>query len=79
MELLKFKTNIKCGGCISTVTPFLDSEKSIQEWQVDTGSADKILTISGHEVDPQKVKNIVQQAGFKADLVQVTAINGGDL
>ena len=36
MEILKFKTNIKCGGCVETVTPFLNEEQSIRNWQVDT-------------------------------------------
>lgn len=79
MEILKFKTNIKCGGCIATVTPFLDKEESIQNWQVDTSSADKVLTISGHDVNPQKVKNVVEKAGFKAEVIQVAGIGGKDL
>ena len=79
MEILKFKTNIKCGGCVATVTPFLDKEESIQNWQVDTASADKILTVSGKDVNPQKVKNLVEKAGFKAEMMQVTGTSGSDL
>ena len=79
MEILKFKTNLKCGGCVETVTPFLNGEESIGNWQVDTDSPDKVLTVSGREVDPQRVKNLVQQAGFKADLLQVAGASGGDL
>ena len=79
MEILKFKTNIKCGGCIATVTPFLNKEESIQNWQVDTSSADKVLTVSGHDVDPQKVKTLVEKAGFKAEVVQVLGTSGSDL
>ena len=79
MEVLKFKTNIKCGGCVATVTPFLNKEESIQNWQVDTSSADKVLTVSGHDVDPQNIKNIVEQAGFKAHLMQVLGVSGNDV
>lgn len=79
MEILKFKTNIKCGGCVATVTPFLNKEGSIQNWQVDTASADKILTISGNNVNPQKVKNVLEKAGFKAEVIHVTGTGGSDL
>ena len=65
MPKLKFKTNINCGGCISTVTPFLESENSIQNWQVDTSTADKILTVEGDAVQKETVIKTVEKAGFK--------------
>lgn len=79
MEILKFKTNIKCGGCVATVTPFLDQDEQITNWQVDTNSPDKILSLSGENVDPQHVINLIEQAGFKAELLRVVGIAGGDL
>ena len=79
MEILKFKTNINCGSCVATVTPFLNKEESIQNWQVNTSSADKVLTVSGHEINPQNIKNIVEQAGFKAHFLQVLGVSGNDL
>lgn len=65
MPKLKFKTNINCGGCISTVTPFLESENSIQNWQVDTSTADKILTVEGDAIQKETVIKTVEKAGFK--------------
>ena len=35
MKTLKFKTNIKCTGCVAKVTPFLNDEKGIEKWDVD--------------------------------------------
>lgn len=46
METLKFKTTIKCGGCIATVTPVLDALKGVEKWDVDTNNPDKILTVT---------------------------------
>ena len=65
MRELKFKTNINCGGCISTVTPFLESENSIKNWQVDTSTADKILTVEGDAIQKETVIKTVEKAGFK--------------
>jgi len=61
-----FKTNIKCGGCISKVRPFLDGNKNIRSWQVDLNSPDRILTIEG-EISSELVVKIVAAAGYKAD------------
>ncbi|MBC3538301.1 copper chaperone [Rufibacter immobilis] len=70
METLKFKTNIKCGGCVATVTPFLNNEKSVEKWQVDTNNPDKILTVEGSTVSEQEVVEAVEKAGFKIEPLQ---------
>lgn len=67
METLKFKTNIKCGGCVATVTPFLNQEKSIEKWQVDTNNPDKILTVEGSTVNEEEVIEAIEKAGFKIE------------
>ncbi|PIQ19813.1 MAG: hypothetical protein COW65_18615 [Cytophagales bacterium CG18_big_fil_WC_8_21_14_2_50_42_9] len=67
METLKFKTNIKCGGCVATVTPFLDKEKNIEKWQVDTSDPNKILTVEGSAVNEEEVIKTIEKAGFKIE------------
>lgn len=67
METLKFKTNIKCGGCVATVTPFLDQEKNIEKWQVDTTDPNKILTVEGSSVNKKEVIEVIEKAGFKIE------------
>lgn len=66
MEKLQFKTNIKCGGCIATVTPFLDGAEQINNWQVDTNNPDKVLTVEGN-VTPEEVVSKLEKAGFKGE------------
>ncbi len=66
METKQFKTNIKCAGCIATVTPFLDKVVGPGNWDVDTRTADKTLTVALDGLDPEKVKDAVLNAGFKA-------------
>lgn len=79
MKILKFKTKINCGDCVKSVTPYLVGEESISKWQVDTSSRDKILSVSGEELEPHVVKSLVEKAGFKAEVVRVQGIGGGDL
>lgn len=64
MKELKFTTNINCGGCIATVTPFLNQIQDIT-WEVDTGAKDKILTVRGTAIDEQAVVEKVKEAGFQ--------------
>jgi len=68
METLKFKTNIKCGGCIAAVTPHLNKLSAIKKWEVDTQNPDKILTIEGKPgIDDQEVIDTLENAGYKAE------------
>ena len=41
MKELKFKTNINCGGCVRTVTNFINDIDTVQEWHVDTDHPEK--------------------------------------
>ncbi|GAB2960425.1 hypothetical protein GCM10027048_30180 [Hymenobacter coalescens] len=69
MNTLKFKTNINCGGCVKAVTPTLNGEKSIENWQVDTANPDKILTVTC-DLNSDEVVELVEKAGFKAEPAQ---------
>ena len=67
MDSLKFKTNLKCSGCITTVAPKLDAINGIDKWDVDLTSPDKILQVEGN-VQPEAVEKAFEQAGYKAEL-----------
>jgi len=66
METIKFKTNIKCGGCIAAVTPFLTTENGIDKWEVDLQNPDRILSV---ETDKSagEVAEVVKKAGYVAE------------
>jgi len=68
MHTIKFKTNIKCGGCVATVTPFLNEISS--KWSVDTENPDKVLRIDTDEpVNPKQVISVLDTAGYKAEKI----------
>lgn len=64
MKTLKFKTNIKCGGCIAAVTPHLNSAETVEKWEVDISNPDKILTVQGEDLSEKEVIEKVQKAGY---------------
>lgn len=67
MEKYKFKTNINCGGCKATVTPYLDNIEGIQKWEVETDHKDKILTIDADGARKSDIQQAVESAGFKIE------------
>ena len=71
METLKFRTNIKCSGCIATVTPFLNKTVGENNWQVDIQAPEKILTINTDDaVNEEAVVRSLQEAGYKAEKIR---------
>ncbi len=79
MEILKFKTNIASEHQLQKVASVLDNDEIIRNWQVDTSSPDNLLTVSGQELDPQLVENLLKEAGLEAEFVQVFGASGGGL
>jgi copper chaperone len=69
MNTLKFKTNVKCGGCIATVTPYLNQVKGIVSWNVDTTDPMKILTVKTEVTSAEEITAVLKTAGYQAELV----------
>ncbi|MDF2449750.1 MAG: hypothetical protein K0R26_2254 [Bacteroidota bacterium] len=70
MKTLKFKTTIKCSGCLAKVAPLLNNESSIQKWDVDIYTPDKILTVESHTGDSESIIKSVEKAGFQIESIQ---------
>lgn len=67
MKKYQFKTNIKCSGCVEKVTPTLNNNAEIKEWNVDTAHPSKVLTVQTDRLNEEQVKELVSKAGFKAE------------
>jgi len=65
----KFKTNIKCDGCIAIVTPALNETVGQNNWSVDLQNPAKILTIKNEAVKKNEVIEALQKAGYKAEVI----------
>jgi len=66
---LKFKTNINCGGCIEKVTPPLNATVGEGNWEVDTSSKDRILTIKNETISAQQVIDALKIVNYKAEVL----------
>lgn len=67
MKTLKFKTSINCGGCVATVTPFLDKTKGILKWSVDTADPQKVLTVLIDGIEEKDIIDILEEAGYMGE------------
>jgi len=68
--MIKFKTTIKCSGCLAKATPFLDETVGKDNWEVDIENPDKVLTVvKDADFGADDVIKAVQEAGFKAEKV----------
>lgn len=65
METLRFKTSLKCGGCIKAITPGLESLNNIETWSVDLENPDRVLEIKVLEDISDQVIESVKKAGYQ--------------
>ena len=69
MSILKFKTNIKCGSCVETITPFLNQLQGIKNWKVDLSSPERTLTVETENADPSEIVKSLEKAGYHAKVI----------
>ena len=69
MKTIQFKTNIKCSGCVATVTPELNNAAGENNWKVDVQSPEKILTVSTDGINEPDIVAAVTKAGYKAERI----------
>ncbi|HEU0065240.1 MAG TPA: heavy metal transport/detoxification protein [Flavisolibacter sp.] len=70
MKTLKFKTTIKCSGCLAKMTPVLNEAVGKDNWEVDIQAPDKVLTIASEEpVNAADVVKAIEDAGYKAEIL----------
>lgn len=67
MEEMKFKTTIKCTGCLDKVTPHLNETQGIDDWEVDLKNPDKILTVKVQNTSEEDVVKAVKKIGFEIE------------
>ena len=73
MSTLKFKTNLKCAGCMYAIKPYMDNLEGIKSWDVDLESKDKIVEVVTDTATPDEIKEAIEkaigEAGYSAQLI----------
>jgi copper chaperone len=67
---VQFKTNLHCGSCLRSATPFLEAIENLPAWSVDLGHPDRILTVESEDAAmAEAIVSALEEAGFEASLV----------
>ena len=68
METIQFKTNIKCTGCLTKVTPYLNVTVGESNWKVELESPQKNLIVKS-STSANEIITAVKEAGFEAEKI----------
>jgi copper chaperone CopZ len=70
--LQTFATDINCGSCVRSVTPFLDELDGVTIWRVDVEDERKLLTVEGIATR-EDIMRVVRDAGYAIRPIEVAA------
>ncbi len=70
MATQKYITNINCGSCVSKVKSFMDANYGEKNWNVDTTSSEKTLSIEAEKIDEDKLIVGLKELGYKAEKIE---------
>ncbi|AXE17163.1 hypothetical protein DR864_05150 [Runella rosea] len=65
LQILVFKTTVKTPQDREILAPLLATLEQINRWTVDCEDCDCVLRVEADGVSPQKIIELVQQAGFE--------------
>lgn len=69
MQTLRFKTSLKCNGCVNAIKPGVEAIKEIKSWRVFLDVQDRTLEIdfenpSEEEEISNAVRSVVKKEGY---------------
>ena len=65
MKRLRFKSSLKCNGCINAIKPGMEAIDDINAWRVFLDVEDKIIEVET-DGDEENITNSVQEVVTKA-------------
>ena len=67
MKRLRFKSSLKCNGCINAIKPGMETIDDINAWRVFLDVEDKIIEVEtggDEETITNSVQEVVTKAGY---------------
>ena len=63
MQTKRYRTDLRCAACVSTIKPLFDAEPGVAEWRADVAGPAKTLTVRG-DAPPERVAALLEKAGY---------------
>lgn len=70
MKTLKFKTTVKCAGCVDNIKSDFNNNENIDSWDVDIKNDMKILTVTGENITEEEIENLLKKSGYKGEIIE---------
>jgi copper chaperone len=67
MQTMRFKTSLKCGGCVETISGVLNSLKGIVSWKVNLDDPDRTLEIITDTATEEEIIEAVKLKGYRIE------------
>ena len=67
MDTLKFKTNLKCAGCMYAIKPFMDNIEGVKSWDVNLDDPEKTVTVENESATVEESKEAIGKAGYNGE------------
>jgi copper chaperone CopZ len=64
METRRYRTDLRCQGCLASLAEVLNSAPGVTQWTADVDTPEKPLTITGERVDATTVSTLLGKAGY---------------
>jgi len=64
-----YKSNIKCGACVNTVSSVLDNNDKVKSWKVDLENPDRILDIDT-DLNQEELNDLLGKVGYAVEEVK---------
>ena len=65
METMKFKTNMRCNGCLTKLGEVFKSDSRVHSWEVENDQWGK-LNITSEDISEEEVIELIRKAGYSA-------------
>jgi copper chaperone len=69
MQTMKFKTSLKCEGCVESISEDLNSVKGIISWQVDLDDPDRTLEVITDTASEAEIIETVKRNGYRIEKI----------
>jgi copper chaperone CopZ len=66
MQTLRFKSSLKCNGCVNAIKPSMDAINGIKRWRVFLDVQDKTLEVDLEDSNSEEIAKTVIEAVTKA-------------
>jgi copper chaperone len=64
MKSMRFKTSLKCNGCVERITPGMNALEGVVSWEVDLKMPPGVLKVESADDIGSKIISVLAEKGY---------------